>query len=40
MIVIHVPKERILEDLRQGYIKIIDLFDISELKFTKKYDTK
>lgn len=35
MIVKFIEPKRILEDLKEGFINIEDLFDISKLKFSK-----
>lgn len=35
MIVQHIETKRILKDLREGIITIEDLFDISQLRFSK-----
>lgn len=35
MIVKHVETKQILKDLREGIITIEDLFDISQLRFSK-----
>lgn len=35
MIVKFIEPKRILEDLREGFVKIEDLFDVSKLKFSK-----